>query len=159
MGLRNRAAREPDAAAPAEPVIAAAGMPDAVMNTVFRADGTILLQNPASRHGFAAPGDGANPFLRHFVSRRNATQLLNRLVGGETVRAELAVHTTAGIRHLRFVATPLAGGDGEPCFLLNEAPFAPSIPQSDEQHLRDYAEAAADWFWEMDAELCFTFMS
>ncbi len=27
------------------------------------------------------------------------------------------------------------------------------------QRLRDYAEAAADWFWEMDAELRFTRMS
>jgi PAS domain S-box-containing protein len=29
----------------------------------------------------------------------------------------------------------------------------------DAQRLRDYAEAAADWFWEMDAELRFTRMS
>jgi signal transduction histidine kinase len=160
VGLRKRAAKEPTVAAAVVPAAADVALPDAVMNTVFRADGTILLQNPASQLGFAAPGNDASPFLRHFVSRRNAIALLDRLTGGETVRAELAVHTVSGIRHLRFAATPLAGIDGnDPCFLLNEAPFAPIIPQSDEQHLRDYAEAAADWFWEMDAELRFTFMS
>ncbi|HUK58189.1 MAG TPA: ATP-binding protein [Stellaceae bacterium] len=31
--------------------------------------------------------------------------------------------------------------------------------RTEEQRLRDYAEAAADWFWEMDADLRFTRMS
>ena len=30
---------------------------------------------------------------------------------------------------------------------------------TDERRFRDYAEAAADWFWEMDAELRFSYMS
>lgn len=32
-------------------------------------------------------------------------------------------------------------------------------PASDERRFRDYAEAAADWFWEMDAALRFSYMS
>ena len=32
-------------------------------------------------------------------------------------------------------------------------------PVSDERRFRDYAEAAADWFWEMDAALRFSYMS
>src|SRR3546814_12572514 len=31
--------------------------------------------------------------------------------------------------------------------------------QESEARLRDFADAASDWFWEMDAELRFSFMS
>ena len=98
--------------------------------------------------------------MRHFVSPREGAALLARMSGDETVRSELAVHTTAGIRRLRFVASPLAAVDSaERLFLLVEAAFTPGMPTSDEQTFRDYAEAAADWFWEMDTDLRFSFMS
>jgi signal transduction histidine kinase len=131
------------------------------MSTVFRGDGSILSQNQAARDGFAAPGDPRlSPFLRHFVHSCEATALLERLGRGEVVRAELAVHTSAGIHRLRFVASPMIAADGgENLVLLAEAAFAPGLPNADEQRLHDYAEAAADWFWEMDSELRFSFMS
>ena len=37
--------------------------------------------------------------------------------------------------------------------------MAPAQRGEEAQRLRDYAEAAADWFWEMDAGLRFTRMS
>ena len=42
---------------------------------------------------------------------------------------------------------------------ITERKRAEAILRDNEQHLRDYAEASADWFWEMDADLRFTYMS
>ena len=159
MRLRKQATQAPDMAPSVSPIPATT--PGAVMSTVFRADGSILLQNPASRAGFAAPDcDGASAFLRHFVSPDEGTALLARMRGDETVRRELAVHTTAGIHRLRIVASPLASAESaERLFLLVESAFTPGMLKSDEETFRDYAEAAADWFWEMDTSLRFSFMS
>ncbi len=144
---------------PAAPVLAA--VQDATLSTVFRADGTILLQNPAARAGFAAAGgNGTSLFERHFAAPRAAVALLARLARNETIKSELSVHTCSGIRRMGIVASPLAALDGgESLFLLIETPLAPAIAASDDQVFRDYAEAAADWFWEMDASLCISFMS
>lgn len=158
MSSRQQAVKE----VPVAPAASADGVADAVMTTVFRADGTILSQNDTARAGFAAPeGDTRmSPFLRHFVSPCDGMALLARVGQGEVVRAELAVHTTSGIQRLRFVALPMeAADDGEHLVLLAEAAFAPGPPSADMQRLHDYAEAAADWFWEMDAELRFSHMS
>jgi PAS domain S-box-containing protein len=157
--LRKQATEAPDMAPSVSPIPAT--NPGAVMSTVFRADGSILLQNPASRAGFAAPDcDGVSTFLRHFVSPDEGTALLARMRGDETVRSELAVHTTVGIHRLRIVASPLASAESaERLFLLVESAFTPGVLKSDEETFRDYAEAAADWFWEMDTDLRFSFMS
>ncbi len=162
MSAQKQVARKPAVAEAVAVVNAGAAAVNAVMSTVFRADGTILLQNPASRAGFVAPeGDpGQSPFLRHFVSPLEGAALLARLARGETVRAEHSVHTQQGVARLRSVASPLTeAGSDEKLFLLVEAAYQPTIPETTEQHLRDYAEAAADWFWEMDADLRFSFMS
>ncbi len=158
MSSRNQAVVDPVAMESAD---SPAATTEVVMRTVFRADGTIFLQNAAARENFMAPeGENATAhlFLRHFVSLREATAVLASVLRGEIARAELPVHTRAGIRRLRFVAAPLETPAGERMISLAEAPFAPSIPKGTEQQLRDYAEAAADWFWEMDASLRFSFM-
>ncbi len=132
------------------------------MSTLFRADGTILVQNRAASRDFAAPqsGRGLSPFLRHFVDPREGVELLARLPGNDTVRAELPVHTNSGIRRLRQSVSTMAGpAEAEGSFLLIEAERRPIIEREDEQRLRDYAEAAADWFWEMDESLRFSSMS
>ena len=162
MSSRKQAAKHAPSKAQAMPAAAAAvAADDAVMSTVFRADGTILWQNSAARAGFAAPeGDGGSLFLRHFGSPGEAAVLLARMARNETVHSELPVHTSSGIRWLHFVASPLdAPNSDERLFLLVEAPFAPGAQKSDEQTYRDYAEAAADWFWEMETSLRFSFMS
>ncbi len=162
MSSRKQAVKERAARARVPPLTTPAAVPQAVMSTVFRADGTILLQNSAARAGFAAPdGDGTlTPFLRHFADTAEGATLLARLADGDIIRAELPVHTVSGIRRLRFVASPLqAVANGDQMILLVEAAFSPDIPLPDERRYRDYAEAAADWFWEMDANLCFSYMS
>src|SRR6185312_15961131 len=48
---------------------------------------------------------------------------------------------------------------GEQRFLLVESAIASEPTPDSDLRLRDYAEAAADWFWEMDETLRFTSMS
>ncbi len=134
---------------------------DSVMTTVFRADGHIVLQNPAAVSNFAAPSttDGLSAFLNHFVDPAEGMALLAHLMSGETVRSALQVHTGAGVRCLDIVASPIDSTEtGQRQFLLVETEAA-SQHRAGEQRLRDYAEAAADWFWEMGADLSFISMS
>jgi signal transduction histidine kinase len=161
VGLREQAGTAEAATEPESPAGLSDELRDSVMNTVFGADGNVLSQNPVSRACFDAPaGDtGASDFLRHFVDPAEGAELLARLAAGETVRAELPAYTKTGVATLSFVASPLIGADGERTFLLCEAVSAPIARSEHEQRFRDYAEAAADWFWEMDAALCFSQMS
>jgi signal transduction histidine kinase len=131
------------------------------MTTVFRPDGAILLQNAAAASHFAGAADsaGGNAFLRHFLDPGAAAPLFKAALTGQTVRAQLAVHTTTGTKNLQLEISPMNAAPGEEqLVLLIEQPAAPA-GGSDEQRLRDYAEAAADWFWEMDAKLRFSYMS
>jgi signal transduction histidine kinase len=52
--------------------------------------------------------------------------------------------------------TPKKGEVPEPAMAID---VACQGARTEEQRLRDYAEAAADWFWEMDQQLRFTRMS
>jgi len=156
---RRQSARA-SAAIPTKPRDTAESAGDAVLTTVFYADGRVAMQNRAAAAGFAAPApsDGADRFSAHFIDPDAAAALLARLKAGETVSGELSVHTGAGIQRLRYTASPIAGeNDGERRFLLVETPLVPEAEA--EQRLRDYAEAAADWFWEMDETLRFVSMS
>ena len=44
-------------------------------------------------------------------------------------------------------------------FDITERKRAENILRENEQRLRDYADASADWFWEMDSDLRFTYLS
>lgn len=162
MALREYAAKAAAGETAEGPAEKTAATPSAVMVTVFRADGGILFQNAAARAVFAAPegADAPSVFARHFVDSGEGESALSRMRRGETVRSEQLVHTLSGIQRLRLVAAPLDAPDGEErTFLLAETAFALGLLDGDERHLRDYAEAAADWFWEMDADLRFSYMS
>ena len=131
------------------------------MTTVFRPDGAILLQNPAAAAHFAIAMEeaGGNAFLRHFLDPSEAATILKAALAGQTVHAQLPVHTAAGTKRLQLEVSPMTGAPGdEQLVLLVEQPAGPAMG-NDEQRLRDYAEAAADWFWEMDAALRFSYMS
>ncbi len=54
--------------------------------------------------------------------------------------------------------------EGEMCALtitrdISERKRTENILRENEQRLRDYAESSADWFWEMDSDLSFTYLS
>jgi signal transduction histidine kinase len=83
-----------------------------------------------------------------------------RLKAGETIRGERPIAAAGGRQILRYTISPLDPADGgQQLFLLVESPVAPHPAVEIEQRLRDYAEAAADWFWEMDENLRFTSMA
>jgi signal transduction histidine kinase len=95
-----------------------------------------------------------------FGDDRQKEAVMAQLAAGEIIRGERAVAIADGFRRLRYTLSALEASDtGEQRFLLVETPVPLESGRETEQRLRDYAEAAADWFWEMDASLRFTSMS
>jgi len=133
---------------------------DAILTTVFDAAGRIVMRNRAAADwSVAEPLDGPDRFATLFVDEEGRQAALARLAAGEIMRGERSVARTGGIQRLRYTLSALEATEtGEQRFLLAETPVEPQSGQETEQ-LRDYAEAAADWFWEMDATLRFTSMS
>ena len=137
---------------------------DAILTTVFDAAGRIVMRNRAARDWAASPraaehrrGTRDGDALTHPVTRAAA---LARLKAGQTIRGRRSLASPTGARSLSYTASPLEpDGGGAILFLLVERTAAPEPATETAQRLRDYAEAAADWFWEMDAGLCFTAMS
>ena len=128
--------------------------------TMFRADGAIIRQNHNAAALAASPLRGAQDIFAWLDDRSEADALLQMLKAGATVHGERSVAIGKVRQRLSYTASPLEaqdGGDRE--FLLLERPSPSEARIESEQRLRDYAEAAADWFWEMDAELCFTAMA
>jgi signal transduction histidine kinase len=134
---------------------------DAILTTVFDAGGRIVMRNRGAADWSAAePLDGPDRFATLFADDREMETALKLLASGETIRSERAVPMNGGIQRLRYTLSALEATEaGEQRFLLIEIPTAPEPAPDTEQRLRDYAEAAADWFWEMDETLRFTSMS
>ncbi|HEY1505046.1 MAG TPA: PAS-domain containing protein [Stellaceae bacterium] len=134
---------------------------DAILTTVFDAGGRIVMRNRAAADwSVAEPLEGPERFATLFVDDHEMETALARLAAGEIIRGERSVPLAGGFQRLRYTLSALEAMDpGERRFLLVETPIAPESGRDTEQRLRDYAEAAADWFWEMDATLRFTAMS
>ncbi|HXE30071.1 MAG TPA: PAS domain S-box protein, partial [Stellaceae bacterium] len=134
---------------------------DAILTTVFDAAGRIVMRNRAAADWSAAePLEGPDRFATLFADDHEMKAALMRLASGESIRGERSVAMAGGVQRLRYTLSALEETDsGEQRFLLVETPLASESGQETEQRLRDYAEAAADWFWEMDATLRFTSMS
>ncbi|HEY3917439.1 MAG TPA: PAS-domain containing protein [Stellaceae bacterium] len=131
-----------------------------ILTTVFRADGAIVMQNRAAADLATASPRRPRDISSWFSAAAESETLLQRLKAGETVRGERSIALGAGRQRLHYTAAPLDAADGgEGQFLLTESPTASETAAQTEQRLRDYAEAAADWFWEMDGGLRFTAMS
>jgi len=134
---------------------------DAILTTVFDTGGRIVMRNRAAADwSMAEPLEGPDRLATLFVDDHQMETALARLVSGEIVRGERSVAIADGVQRLRYTLSALEATDaGEQRFLLVETPVTPESGRETEQRLRDYAEAAADWFWEMDATLRFTSMS
>ncbi len=134
---------------------------DAILTTVFDAGGRIVMRNRAAANwSVAEPLEGPDRFAALFVDDHEMETSLTRLASGESIRGERSVAIAGGFQRLRYTLSALEATDtGEQRFLLVETPIAPEFGQETEQRLRDYAEAAADWFWEMDGTLRFISMS
>src|SRR6185437_127862 len=134
---------------------------DAILTTVFDAAGRIVMRNRAAADWSAAePLEGPDRFATLFADDHEIKAALMRLASGESIRGERSVAMAGGVQRLRYTLSALEETDsGEQRFLLVETPLASESGQETEQRLRDYAEAAADWFWEMDETLRFVSMS
>jgi len=148
-------------AMPAQPREASELAGDAILTTVFDAGGRIVMRNRAAADWAAAePLDGPDRFATLFADNRDMEVALTRIASGDSIRGERSVAMNDGVQRLRYTLSALEETEsGEQRFLLVELPIAPDPAFETEQRLRDYAEAAADWFWEMDATLRFTAMS
>jgi signal transduction histidine kinase len=156
-----RQAVHASAATPDQPSEATELTSDAILTTVFDAGGSIVMRNRAAADwSVAEPLDGPLRFATLFADDFAMDVALRRLAGGETLRGERSLTVSGRARRLRYTLSALeATESGEPRFLLIETPVAPEPHPETEQRLRDYAEAAADWFWEMDETLRFVSMS
>ncbi|HWE74210.1 MAG TPA: PAS-domain containing protein [Stellaceae bacterium] len=160
MTLRRQAVRA-SAATPDQPSEATDLTSDAILTTVFDAGGGIVMRNRAAAAWAAVePLDASRRFATLFADDWAKDVALWQLVGGETIRGERSITVSGRVQRLRYTLSALeAAAGGEPQFLLIETPAAPGPAPETEQRLRDYAEAAADWFWEMDETLRFVSMS
>jgi len=133
--------------------------------TVLSETGAILLQNPEAQASFAvAPGPpgAANAFIAHLACPKEAEVIWRHAVAGAGFSGELLVHTVDGTRRRRVELAPAAGQSTQGFVLTEqtaETATAISGGASDDQRVRNFAEAASDWFWELDRELRFTYMS
>jgi two-component system cell cycle sensor histidine kinase PleC len=156
-----RQAVRASAATPVQPSEATELTRDAILTTVFDAAGSIVMRNRAAADwAVAEPLDGPDRFATLFADDRAMDAALMRLLAGETIRGERSVPVDGGIQRLRYTLSALDATEaGAPRFLFIETPVLPEPIPETEQRLRDYAEAAADWFWEMDETLRFVSMS
>jgi PAS domain S-box-containing protein len=134
---------------------------DAILTTVFDAGGRVVMRNrAAAAWSKTEPLEGPDRFAALFVDDHQKKTTLARLAAGEIIRGERSVAIAGGVQRLRHTFSALEASDmGEQRFLLVESPVPLESGRETEQRLRDYAEAAADWFWEMDASLRFISMS
>jgi signal transduction histidine kinase len=132
---------------------------DAILTTVFDTAGRIVMQNRAAAD-YAAREGSDSAAVALFSDAAAGAAAFARLKAGETIRGERPIAAAGGRQILRYTISPLDPADGgQQLFLLVESPVAPHPAVEIEQRLRDYAEAAADWFWEMDENLRFTSMA
>ena len=160
MTLRSQAVRASEEV-PDQPREATELAGDAILTTVFDAGGRIVMRNRAAAEwSRTEPLDGPARFATLFLDAGDKEAALARLAAGKTLRGERTVAIAGGFQRLGYTLSALDSAEGgQPRFLLVETPVAPAPGKEAEQSLRDYAEAAADWFWEMDATLRFTSMS
>jgi signal transduction histidine kinase len=156
-----RQAVRASAATPAQPSEPTELACDAILTTVFDAGGRIVMRNRAAMDWAATePLDGSRRFATLFADDGAMEDALAQLIAGETLRGERSVPVDSGFQRLRYTLSALDTPETDGLrFLLVETPVVPGPLPETEQRLRDYAEAAADWFWEMDETLRFVSMS
>ncbi len=143
--------------------------PDGVV--VKDAGHRIRFANPAAAaiFGFDKPVDLIGRRTIDFYRREvhgEVDRVTEQLIaeGGAAPRAELeVVRPDGGTRVVEAVAARIEEG-GELLVLVvlrdvTERKRAERQLRESEQRFRDFAEVASDWFWEMDAELRFTWLS
>ncbi|MEE8455879.1 MAG: PAS domain S-box protein, partial [Limibaculum sp.] len=144
----------------------------AVGVAMMRPDGTFVQVNPAYCNFI---GHRAEELVgRHFETVIHPDDLLRVKAHREAVMAGTAIEPVDERRYLHKSGdvlwglaglTVLRGPDGGVTSYIvqvqdiTERKRAERALQGSEERLRDFAEATSDWFWEMDADLRFSYVS
>ena len=136
------------------------------------ADGKLLSINPAGLKILGQPLEQVigRPFLDFVAARDHARlqRLLAKAMDGEACEFEFEYSLTVGDAdemHFSSSFIPVRGADNVITHLMGLTQDISARKQSDkalrvsEERFRDYAQTAADYFWEMDSDLRFVNIS
>jgi len=133
-------------------------------------DGLYLHFNPYSEAAYGFSIDGARgKSAGDFYPPEVAQVLLGHdravVETKQVIKREQIVPTLNGDRIVSSLKFPVLDGEGEVTAVCNmstdltdQREFEAKLKESEERS-RDFAVAAADWFWEMDEQLCFSYQS
>ena len=106
--------------------------------------------------------------LTHPDDRAAAVELAQRMIDGELENFQLdrrLIHRSGIPIWVKSAVTAVRDAEGRYAYAIGQHQDISELKRTEEAlrfsdaQFRDYAESAADWFWEMDAELRFTYMS
>ncbi|MGI9433252.1 MAG: ATP-binding protein [Geminicoccaceae bacterium] len=126
-----------------------------VMISLFSATGDQLYRNPASRIAY---GGASRRFDDQFADPSDLEGLKRELGDNGAARCVAMMKTGEGTRWHEITARHCKDAvTGEDSILISEIDI--SEIKAAEQRLHDFASVSSDWFWEMDADLRFTWFS
>lgn len=101
------------------------------------------------------------PEVARSLSEHDAMVLRQRRIveREETIPLEDGVYAFLAVKFPLFDAAGALSAIGSVAIDITERKKAFDALRESEKRVQDFAEASADWFWEMDADLRFTFMS
>ncbi len=146
---------EIDAGAPETLRSADALLHTSVMISLFRYSGEQLYRNPASRIAY---GGYCGMLDEQFADAGDLIELKQNLHHSGVAKQAVQMRTVDGTRWHDLTAFRCKDAvTGLDSVLVTEIDI--SDMKAAEQKLRDFAEVSSDWFWEMDADLRFTWFS
>lgn len=126
-----------------------------VMISLFRCTGEQLYRNPASRIAY---GGDCGTLDKQFADAGDLIELRYDLRHSGVAKKAVQMRTINGTRWHDVTASHCKDAvTGLDSVLVSEIDI--SEMKAAEQRLRDFAEVSSDWFWEMDADLRFTWFS
>ena len=126
-----------------------------VMISLFSQRGEQLYRNPAARIAY---GGGVGSLAKQFADADEFRCFEDALADGGVARLAMQTKTIGGARWHEVTAYGCKDAvTGEDSILVSEIDISDS--KAAEQRLVDFASISSDWFWEMDSELRFTYLS
>ena len=148
-------ATEAEAIAPETLRSADALLHTSAMISLFRKNGELLYRNPAARIAY---GGAAMTLDRQFADSGDLKAIERALEKSGSTRRSARMNTANGMRWHEITARSSKDAvTGEDSILVSEIDITEM--KGAEERLRDFAWVSSDWFWEMDAELRYTWFS
>ncbi|MEM7042816.1 MAG: PAS domain-containing sensor histidine kinase [Pseudomonadota bacterium] len=125
------------------------------MISLFRANGDQLYRNPAARIAYGA---GPMTLDRQFADSGDLKAIERALERSGSTKRSVRMNTASGMRwHEVTVRSSKDAVTGEDSILVSEIDITDM--KVAKRRLQDFADVSSDWFWEMDAELRFSYFS